>query len=304
MPLTYNYEMHSQGVSHARTCPSNVHVNFAGRQCLASSLLTRSISPRQPGPSESFSRQTTCRSGEVYYAGPLVPLAEYALTGKVNSFQDAREVTAFLDEKLGSHGKQFVIYMSIAGSLFWLPDASRLWAVLYDSVATPLKHKCAPLQVVSHGAARVQPLPDHIKTAIADYGQGIASEALLTRWATGWYCIIPHTWRPQLHPRHDPCRGSYDRAAYRRTRTPECCLSLGDAGRHVRHAGGLSKLHRNSRTPVGTLDALHTEMHGVLGNALGEGGAKKLEPGHSFSRRHCSKPGFRTASRAGSPRHS
>ena len=49
----------------------------------------------------------------------------------------------------------------------------------------------------------------------------------------------------------------------------------------VRHGVGAGKIYRTGRTPVGTIDAVKKEMHGVLERAYGEDGARKRAKLHS-----------------------
>lgn len=85
-------------------------------------------------------------SGEVFYAGPLLPSGSQAVSNEKVLAQNGTGIMNFLDEKLKSVGERSVLYVSgscyIAlalayhirqlsfGSLFWPADPAKIWAVV------------------------------------------------------------------------------------------------------------------------------------------------------------------------------
>ncbi|KAI0821609.1 UDP-Glycosyltransferase/glycogen phosphorylase [Trametes gibbosa] len=238
-------------------------------------LVTFDAAGYQPKATAAIKQLYEARSRRAIFAGPLVPEGDQAMIKETSLSENGREIMAFLDKKLKTTGEHSVLYLSF-GSFFWPSDPAKIWAVL-----DVLMEKGIPF-IMSYAASYAGPIPDNIKAKVTEYGNAIVSnwvpqQALLDHPATGWYL---------MHGGHNgtlesiiagvpmivwPITADQPLNAIYLSEEANVAYELVE----VRHGAGLGRIHRNGRTPVGTIDAVKAEARAVLDKAFGADGAEK-----------------------------
>ncbi|EIW63502.1 UDP-Glycosyltransferase/glycogen phosphorylase [Trametes versicolor FP-101664 SS1] len=275
-PTMHDYERHPQQVILPKEEFGDILFRIGRNAHTTDGIVTIDAAEYQPEATNAIRAFYAERgSGEVFYAGPLLPSGSQAVSNEKVLAQNGTGIMNFLDEKLKSVGERSVLYLSF-GSLFWPADPAKIWAVV-----DVLIEKNVPF-IMSHGSSMASPIPDDVKARIEAYGNAIVSDwvpqqALLGHLAIGWYLT---------HGGHNgnmesitsgvpmivwPIDADQPLNAIHLTEGLNVAYELIE----VRNGCGLGKIYRNGRTPVGTIDAVKEEMRGVLDQAFGADGAEK-----------------------------
>ncbi|RPD68621.1 UDP-Glycosyltransferase/glycogen phosphorylase [Lentinus tigrinus ALCF2SS1-7] len=270
-PPMYDYEYNPQVFPSPPGFVENVMSRIPEMMDKAEGVVTFDAADYAPHATKQLRSYFAETGRKVYYAGPLIPRREEDTSKDPRS----EEIAKFLDDKLASHGKGSVIYISF-GSMFWPMDNAKLWAVI-----DVLMERNIPF-VMSCVAAWSSKPPEEMQEQIARYSHGIMADwvpqhALLNHPATGWYIS---------HGGHNstletilagvptivwPIIADQPPNAIHLSETLDVAFELIE----VRHGEGAGKIYRNGRVPVATVDAVKAEMRDILERAYGEEGARK-----------------------------
>ncbi|KAI9066606.1 glycosyltransferase family 1 protein [Trametes sanguinea] len=219
----------------------------------------------------------TGRAG--YVCGPLLPPhGSAADSNEKKQSQQGAEIMEFLEATLKASGEKSLLYISF-GSFFWpAKSPEKLWAFL--DVVMELN---IPF-ILSTASPLAGPLPDEVSNKVKSYGKGFVSpwtpqQSILEHPTTGWFVT---------HGGHNSVVESISAGVpmiawpfnadqpLNALRISEV-LKIGYELVEVRTGHGTHPLHRNGRTPVGTVEAVRAEARDVLAKAFGEDGARKRE---------------------------
>ncbi|RDX55144.1 UDP-Glycosyltransferase/glycogen phosphorylase [Lentinus brumalis] len=274
MPPMYDYEFHPQDFPFVPAFVANVLTKATRVVREADGMVTFDAADYSPEAAKAVRAWFAERKRRIYYAGPLIPHGRDAEANELKQSQQSDKIVRFLEERLASHGENSVIYISF-GSLFWPTDNAKLWAVLET-----IMEKNIPF-VMSCAAEFFRP-PDGMDDKLSAYGNAIVAkwvpqQALLEHPATGWFLS------------HGGLNGTietimagiplivYPIDADQPVNAIHLSENLNIAYEliEVRNGKGAGPIYRNGRVPIGTIEAVKSEMREVLERAFGEDGAQK-----------------------------
>ncbi|RPD68622.1 UDP-Glycosyltransferase/glycogen phosphorylase [Lentinus tigrinus ALCF2SS1-7] len=273
-PPMHDYEFHPQNFPFVPAFVANVLVKATRVVREADGLVTFDAADYCPEAARAVRAWFAERKRKVCYAGPLIPHGKNAEANELKQSQQSDKIVKFLKEKLVSHGEKSVIYVSF-GSLFWPTDDAKLWAVLET-----IMEKNIPF-VMSCAAEFFRP-PEGMEDKLSAYGNAIVSkwvpqQALLEHPATGWFLShgglngTMETIMAGIPLIVYPIDADQPVNAIHLSESLDIAYELIE----VRNGKGAGPIYRNGRVPVGTIEAVKSEMRDVLERAFGEDGAQK-----------------------------
>ncbi|KAI0706807.1 UDP-Glycosyltransferase/glycogen phosphorylase [Cerioporus squamosus] len=260
MPPMYDYEFHPQNFPFVPAFIANVLTKATRVVREADGMVTFDAADYCPEATKAVRAWFAERKRKVYYAGPLIPQGRDAEANELKQSQQAETIVRFLEEKVASHGERSVIYVSF-GSLLWPTDNAKFWAVLKT-----IAEKNIPF-VMSCAAEFFRP-PEGMNDKLSVYGNAIVAkwvpqQAVLEHPATGWFLS------------NGGLNGTIETIM---AGIPLIVFPI-DADQPVNAihlSEGLILRTSSSKVPVGTIEAVKSEMRNVLEHAFGKDGAQKI----------------------------
>ncbi|KAL1948023.1 hypothetical protein VTO73DRAFT_12098 [Trametes versicolor] len=278
LPPIYDHELHPQDAPFLPEFCGRVLIQVPSVLRAADGALTMDASAYHPGAASALRAQFGARPA--VYAGPLISRGPGAPVTPAHA-----EVQAFLTGQLRVRGEWSVLMISF-GSMFWPSDPAKLQTVLdvlveadVPFVRCPLRpsrlHLTDDTQVMSC-ASPFSAISDETKSRLNASGNALLAdwvpqEAVLKHAATGW--CLTHAGHNSVLECIDsnvpmilwPIDADQSTNAIHLSRTLRIAYELLE----VRNGVGLGPIHETGVAPAGTLDAVRTELRGVLSRAFG-----------------------------------
>ncbi|KAH9895041.1 UDP-Glycosyltransferase/glycogen phosphorylase [Cubamyces lactineus] len=231
----------------------------------------------EPGAKAAIREWFAEKSRPVFVCWSIPPSSSFALSEEMKQTTDIQQIEALLESTLRISGEKSLVYVSM-GSMFW-PAAcpEKMWTLL-----DVLMEMNVPF-ILSH-ASPMAVVPDQVREKVKAYGKGLLSpwtpqQMILNHPATGW--IVTHGGHggvmeslcagvPMIFW---PFVGDQPLNAIHFSDSLKVSYELTE----VRSGAGLGPIHRNGKTPTGTVEAVAAEVRDILLQAFGEDGAKKRQ---------------------------
>ncbi|KAI0633620.1 UDP-Glycosyltransferase/glycogen phosphorylase [Trametes polyzona] len=277
LPPMYDYEYYPQEFPLPREMAIAVFPHVFDTLNTSAGAFLITAEPYEPDAVAAMKGWYAASGRHAYVCGPLLPpRSSVAVEKEKQQSAQGTKIQEFLDSTLKTSGEKSLLYISF-GSVFWPFSApEKMWVFL-----EVVMERNIPF-ILSH-ASPLAAIPDDIKTKVEAYGKGCLStwtpqQTILEHPATGWFVC---------HGGHNGVIESIsagvplilwpfyaDQPLNAAHITDK--LQVGYELIEVRTgASGLHPIYRNGRKPVGTIEALKTEVHEILAKAYGPDGEEK-----------------------------
>ncbi|KAI9066601.1 glycosyltransferase family 1 protein [Trametes sanguinea] len=275
IPPMYEYEYHPQDFPMPEGVTAKLLLQIYDSIVTADGLFVVTPESYEPEAVAATRNWYSELSKPMYVVGPLQASGTQAAKYEKQQSAQAQEVVSFLDYALKTAGERSLLYISF-GSIFWPAMSPQiLWAFL--DVVMELN---IPF-ILSH-ASPLATIPDTVFDKVKQYGKGFMSswvpqQLILNHSVTGWF--LTHGGQnsvleslvagvPQIFW---PFESDQPINAVHLTENFKAAYELIE----VRTGLGLQPIYRNSKAPMGTLDAVKAEARDVLARAFGVDGEQK-----------------------------